>query len=718
MAGALVTIPDFEFSGTYYPELLEDLMQYMRTACPEITDEDPAEPFVQLLRANALMGHLNNVLLDLVARERFIGTLTLRESIRNHLSLIDYKLKQATPATVDILIQLSILFASAQTPLFAAGATVATVETGNAKAIVYQSLADFNITQRTDLLSACFAFDGVAYTDHTAAANSSGFTPAWGIPGLGDLLYFGHTDVMWDLLHLTMTTPLPGYIGAWEYFDGSVNSGVPDAVTNNGANLTFDVTSFLGTANRTGARIRVSCTATGVYEDCISTWNGTTNQITTTALLGQTVPSSATSAYVLTADWQELPGVVDGTASLSATGDVTYVLPQSVLRKWQKTIVNGVNAFWVRFRVIVAAVGTPVIGAATITAGHQYVLMSMTQGVSQADSPLGSSNGQASQSFQLQQYPVIDDPNLIVYVTEAGVESAWTRVTDFISSGRTDSVYTVDFDDNGIATVTFGDSVNGKIPSAGTNNLRATYRTMDDQNGGVGQNLITVNKSGMPYANTVTNPRAAVGWSVREGSTDADIARLKIAGPASLRTRNRALTADDVATLTLGFVAADGSKPFVRALAIEESFGPKTVEVVVVGSGGVGATASQLAALQDYFNGNSVTGVKGVLVQNNQVIPTNFVPRTVNVAATVFGGNIAKIKTALSALLNPTSLEIDGVTYTWNFGQIVPLARLTQAVMDTTPRPRNVLFTTPPTDMLLATRELPAVGSITLTLVP
>lgn len=721
---ALITVPDFEFSGIYYPELIEDLIQYMRTACPEITDEDPAEPFIQLLRANALIGHLNNVLLDLTAKERFLATLSLRESLRSHLALIDYQLKQATPAQADIIVQLSQTFAAAMTPLYAAGATVATPESSSSKSIQYQTLADFNLTNRSDRLTACYAFDSgaQAYTDHTAAAqNASGFTPGWGgASAVNDLLYIGHTDVMWDAIRLVVATPQAGFTGVWEYFDGSTRSGGPDLVTNNGANITFNINSFLGTANRTGAIVRVKCSATGAFEDCTSTWNGSTNQITTTGILGQSVVSTSVAAYVVTADWQELEGVADATANFSAsgTGDVTFTLPQTVLRKWQLTTVNGLSAFWIRFRVVVAGSAAPTLTSATMATGHEYVTLSVTQGATQADNPLGSSNGQASQSFQLQQFPVIDDSNLAIYVTEGGVETVWTRVTDFLSSGATDTNYTVDFDDNGIGSITFGDGINGKIPNAGNNNIRATYRTMDDQDGGVGQNTITVNKSGLPYANSVYNPRAANGYAAREGSTDADIARLKVAGPATLRTKNRALTSDDVVSLTTTFVAADGSKPFARALAIEESFGPKTVEVVVVGQGGVGATAAQLQALQDYFNGNASSGIKGVLVQNNQATPTNYVPHVINIVATVYGGDATFIKNALSALLSPTSVQADGVTYTWNFGGSVPLAQLIATVMGTSPAPRNVVFATPAADVALATRELPVVGTISLTMLP
>lgn len=730
---SLITVPDFNFSGFYYAEILEDLIAWVRVNVPEITDEDPAEPFIQLLRAFALTSHLNNVLLDLVAKERFITTATLRSSIRAQLALIDYKLKQATPAQADIIVKLSQAFATAMTPLYAAGATVATQQSSDTPAIPYQTLANKN-TQRTDRVFAVYAFDasGLAFTDHTAAAQGgvgSPFTPSWaGGAAPGDLLYIGHPDIMWDDIRFIISQAATGgaLLGVWEYFDGKSNTGNPDLVTNGGSNITAIVNSLLGTFNRAGAVVRITCNKTGAFEDVVSLNDGTNNYITTVGILAQAAISTSVADYTISADWQELPSIADGTASAPQGGttffklgswDVTCNLPQDVTRDWQPQTVNGLAAFWIRFRVVSnSTTVVPKFTSINITSGKQYAIVSATQGTSQADSPLASSTGLKSQAYDFSQSPVIDDANLAIFVIESSVEAKWSRVDDFLSSGPTDTHHTIDFDDDGIATATFGDGVNGKIPQAGVNNIRSTYRTMDDLNGNMGQNTITVNKSGFPYATLVYNPRAATGFVEREGSTPEDIARLRIAGPATLRTRNRALTTQDVEELTLAFTDAGGSEPFARALAIEESFGPKTVECVVVGQGGNGATTTQLQELEDYFNGNAVTD--GVLVQNNELVATNYTPHPISIIATVPGGNLTAIQNALAALLNPTAKLSDGATFRWNFGDTIPLAIISAAIVDATPGTRNVtglLLNGVAGDVALALRELPAAGAFNIT---
>ena len=69
----------------------------------------------------------------------------------------------------------------------------------------------------------------------------------------------------------------------------------------------------------------------------------------------------------------------------------------------------------------------------------------------------------------------------------------------------------------------------------------------------------------------VFNPRQALGWAPKEGSTEQDLARLKIEGPATLRTRERAIATIDFEFLATQFVDTNGSNLVARAKAIEET---------------------------------------------------------------------------------------------------------------------------------------------------
>ena len=737
---ATIVVPDFPFSGHYYPEILEDLIQANRQNAPELSDESPEEPHIQLLRDFAVSAHLNNVLLDVVANEMYLPTCTLRGSAAALLALINYKLAQATPADVDVVYTINRQF-TASTTVVPKGTSFATEDTGAAQGIGFEIQTDVKTT-RTDQVGYVFAFDSASdtYTDHSVAAQSNTpFTVGWGTAnGPTDILFIGHPNILWDEISINLAVAAGAVDnGVWEYFDGNTYQTAPTAVVNLGATIQFDVTSILGAANRAVSGVRVTCVLTGVSQNCVSTWTGSINIITTSApvaFLGQTVPSTNPADYIIGADWRELPGISDGTISsgrpFQAIGDdaITFTLPQTATQNWHLTGVGPTNgetvAYWIRFRIIsVGGAGSPttkpVINSLLITKGNQYQIITATQGKTRADNPLGSSSGLPNQEFQLVNSPVIDDDSLAIFVTEASIESQWDRVDNFLNSNSTDPHYTVDFDDDGVATITFGDGTNGKIPAADSNNIRAQYRTLDlnsdgsIQNGNVGALTVNQNRSGVAYISAVFNPRPASGFAVAEGSTPASLAQAKLAGPAQLRTLGRGVSLSDIQTLAVNFIDADGSKPFARCLGIEESFGPKTVEAVCVGQGGAVPLSTQLSDLDDYFNGT--TADQGILLVNTEVVATPYVQHPIDINAIMHGGALSSITAALTGLLNPLSIEEDG-SFTWQFAGVVVVARLIQEIMNTSPRPSDCTIVTPSANVTLAQRELPVPGTFTISI--
>ena len=231
--------------------------------------------------------------------------------------------------------------------------------------------------------------------------------------------------------------------------------------------------------------------------------------------------------------------------------------------------------------------------------------------------------------------------------------------------------------------------------------------------GNVGARTITVNKAGIAFVDRVFNPRAAIGFQFKEGSTQEDLARLKIAGPATLRVRNRGITPDDFEFLATEFTTASGAKLVTRALAVEETFGIKTIELIVVGITGGLLTQNQLDDLDVFFNGSKPDNIKGVGLTNHEVTSVNYSPRIIDVVATVQGGNAATIENALRALLNPEAKFDDGVTFRWDFDDIVPIAIISSEIINTDPKNiKNVSLTLPAADIDLSAKELPLAGII------
>lgn len=713
-----ITIPNFDFSGFYYAEILERLIQYKRANLPELTDESEFEPSIQFLRAFSLVGHLNNTLLDLIANESTLSTAQLPEVIRNMLRLIDYELSPAAPAQVDLVYELSKVFSSSF-ELIKAYSQASTSGTDK----VYFETSDALTISRTDQHYYVFGYESGTglYTDFTTEANSqvtpaNDFTP-WSGPAIGDAIYWGHPQVMTDAISMYFTTPVGGGIisGVFEYYDYDWRRDAPTSVTDLGATLQFDLTTLLGSTNKQGTTVRIQLNSTTAYEEVVSVWSGSAN-IATTTLLGQTTPSADAEDYTVGSNWVILDTVTDGTVDLSADGTVDFTLPQTVDNNWVTSDVDGNTAFWIRYRIVGISGGTaPVFQYTRMDESKQYVSRPATQGRSITDDPLGSSNGADDQRFETSKDYFIWNSETVTVDSEE-----WTRVDNFLNSRSGDKHYMIELGDNDRATVVFGGGGEGKPPSIGVGNIAIDFRYGADLDGNTGANTVTTDNTGLTFINKVWNPRQATGWSEAESASEESLERAKIAGPASIRTKTVALGPDDVIYLTVNFVDSNGASPFSRAKAIEEGYGPKTIELVLVASGGGIASASQITAIEEYFNGDaySVPIKEKHLVANQEVTAVNYTQKSINVTATVYGDvTVAAVKNQLTQKIQPEAYKSDGVTYQWDFGGEVPLSHLNHVIFDTDTSITKVAITTPSADVSLQTRELPMIGTMSITVV-
>lgn len=810
--------PSVEFAGFYHPEILRELLTYLRRYKDELglTDENIFEVHVQLMQAFALVGHLNNTRLDVVATELLLPTASLLESVKRLLRLIGVELASASPAIVDLLLLLSEVTTSDQTGFVPELSEFATDET---PPIGYEILTDGGIDlNRTDELdyayvaeeadsgtdgevntaapdvfeSISLALTGSNLGDHFFVTSPTGITansgefrivevitgtqarvvtvpgsefPAFqsedslvwslkafgsnkaselnsgasdtamwtGTPQDGDLFYFGHEQVLPSQIDVDVgTTVGVGLDGCWEYFDNTHSRFNPTSVTDNGGTITFDITSLLGSPDRHGAIVTVENVVTGSSEKLLSVYSSSKNKITTDGTLGQVTVSTDKEDYLITADWipfeDQDDDTNDGSSDFEQDGSITFEFPQDQDRNWQATEVNAIEAVWFRYRLVDASTPTaPTLVRVQIDQDEQYILVVGTQGETIGPQILGSSDGSVSQEFDLPETPFIDNTE-VVEADEGGggTWTAYTRVDNFLNSIANSRHYVREVDAEDKATVRFGDGTNGKIPPAGTDNIRALYRVGGDQDGNVGAGEIVVNADGVSGIADVTNPRSAAGWKIKDGGTETDLERVKRDAPAALRTRNTAVTVNDVLRLaTTDFVDRYGSKPVARAVGIEEGLGAKTVKLLVVGTGGTTLTAQQKTDLETYFNGDrdARPPVDGVLVLNQEVGVFNYEPKNIQVTATVVwpGGNAAAVQTALLNLLTPLAVEEDGITYTWNFGGSVSLSRVYAEIHAVDPGVSDVptlLLNGSASPVSLSDNELPitTAGSITISI--
>jgi predicted phage baseplate assembly protein len=146
----------------------------------------------------------------------------------------------------------------------------------------------------------------------------------------------------------------------------------------------------------------------------------------------------------------------------------------------------------------------------------------------------------------------------------------WTEVDSLYDSGPRSRHYVVD---RLRGAIKFGDGKKGLIPGAGSANIMAErYRIGGGARGNVTAGMITTLRRTVAHIDTVYNPFPAAGGSDQETVDEA-----KIRGPHVIKSRNRAVTAEDFEWLTL-----EASNGIARARCINTIGREGEVTVVVV----------------------------------------------------------------------------------------------------------------------------------------
>lgn len=728
------TIPDFRWAAFYYPEILAGLIELKRTTWPEHTEEDAADPVIQLYRAFAVVAHLQAVRLDHAAREVYLPTARLRSSFIALARLVDYELATAVPAEAYLVATVSGAL-SGSTRLVRAHSIFTTEGDSDSPGVLFEYDEDDDLEGGPTGVFRVLEDNGGVVTDITSSLPVALFGGGSLAAAKNDALYIGGDPVLqFNKVDLEVSNDAGAAWWRWEYRDD--RSGEPDSVTDNGGTITLGVDSVIGAdttspngGEATGLAVVVTCLRTGVSETLEVAALGPPNVVTTTGTLGQTTVSTNPADYLIETEWVELPGLADELEAFTVvdSGTVSFTLPHATDRRWLPSDPegSGVDGYWIRARQ--ARNGTadpPTIDAVTETRKTTWAIAFNVRQGRRVTDKLGTSDGTAAQAFALNRTPFLELVELLVN------GDAWTEVDNFLASSSYDRHFTLAEEPDGTWLVTFGDGTNGRIP-ASTASVVATYRIGGAESGNVGADTITKDRSGNAKIKAPTNPQAASGWKAQEGTTDASLDDLRVEIPASLRTRGRAVTPEDCETLATEFTTEDGSAPVVRALAIEEGNGAKTIALVCVGPGGAAPSSSDLSELDDYFNGGTrgLQRIGGVLLANMELTAEAFIPHAIDVTVAVdvledyADGADAKIEAALGAILTPTAtrlvkdadgLWVDSGIYLWEWEGKIDRSVLLGAIYTATPGIVGITLTTPSGSVTLAAKELPTTGTLSV----
>ena len=278
-------------------------------------------------------------------------------------------------------------------------------------------------------------------------------------------------------------------------------------------------------------------------------------------------------------EWRPMDLLSDDTVAFTRSGHVRLRTPAAGLLVPDTFGEITTPRRWIRARILRAQYerAPRLLAVRTNT-------VAATQAQTVRDEVLGGSDGRASQSFRLGNAPVLKG-TLVLQVNEGDGFAEWTEVEDFFGAGPHDRVYLLD---RTTGDVRFGDGDAGAIPVGNadmpaSNVVARSYRFGGDTTGNVGAMAIKTLLGAIDGVNAdgVGNLLAATG-----GKAEETLAAAKLRAPRAIRSRGRAVTAEDFEQLAIG------AGPVKRARALPLSHPdfpgvkvPGVVSVIVVPDG-------------------------------------------------------------------------------------------------------------------------------------
>jgi predicted phage baseplate assembly protein len=249
--------------------------------------------------------------------------------------------------------------------------------------------------------------------------------------------------------------------------------------------------------------------------------------------------------------WTECELDRDDTGGLNRSGSLVLHVPAG----HQSSLIGGLPGGWLRARVVEAEEEQAAYTATPRIRRLEAVSIGGTVEAVQAElvpeEVLGTSEGVPGQAFALRSAPVLGglgDPVVEVSSADGWVE--WTAVDDFASSGPDDRHFRLD---PVPGEVTFGPVVRlpggglrryGAIPAKGETVRVRGHAAGGGARGNVPAASVATLKASIPFVAAVENRVAARGGT--DGETLAEAAAR---APILLRTRGRAVTAEDYEAL-------------------------------------------------------------------------------------------------------------------------------------------------------------------------
>jgi predicted phage baseplate assembly protein len=295
--------------------------------------------------------------------------------------------------------------------------------------------------------------------------------------------------------------------------------------------------------------------------------------------------------------WQAVSIISDKTAGFNQNGDLRIALPY---RCQPNQLQLREAATWLRSVPVPAdklPAGTEPYRQTPrlrrVSAYNIGITVPVTHALAVGPETLGPSNGQPAQKFRLINRNILkpEGPYEVIEVSPDGNQwEAWQQVPDFGNSTPTDWHYVLDPISG---EVEFGPAIRqrngtepqfGMIPPNGSIIRMRGYRIGGGVRGNVGAGSVRVLKSTLSYVSSVINRSPITGGLEAQSLEDA-----RLRSPALLRTRYRAVTADDYEFLAeqiegVGRVRCLQPQPDASGASGGVPIAPNTVMLLVIPS--------------------------------------------------------------------------------------------------------------------------------------
>lgn len=369
-------------------------------------------------------------------------------------------------------------------------------------------------------------------------------------------------------------------------------------------------------------------------------------------------------------DWRPLDLLIDDTLAFTRSGHVRLKTPVAGVMVADTIGEVTLPRIWMRARLVQAQYERPPVLRSVRTN-----TVAATQAQTIRNEVLGGSDGRGNQIFRLSSAPVLAD-TLRLEVNEGDGFATWTETNDLFAAGTRDRVYALD---RTTGEVRFGDGTHGAIP-VGNSDLPASnivareYRFGGGAAGNVAAGAIRtlVGSIDAIDANAVSNQQPAVG-----GRAEESLAEAKLRAPSAIRSRGRAVTAQDYEQLAIE------SGPIRRAKALPLSHPdfpgvkvPGVVSIIVVPDGTAPNPTPSEGTLRVVC---ASLDTARVITTELYVVPPVYRQVTVTTDVVVDDrADLAAVKTAISTALlqyfHPLTGGEDGLG--WPFGGDVFYSRV------------------------------------------